>query len=56
MACNLCQNTGFYKGRVCSCITGNADIPDELKSIFGDVFKDKSDGENAERGENCQEK
>jgi hypothetical protein len=31
-------------------------MPDELKHIFGDIFNDKRDGENAERGEKRQEK
>lgn len=54
--CNLCQNTGFYRGAICSCITGKAEIPDELKRMFGDIFGDKKQGENAEGEENCKEK
>lgn len=56
MSCNLCLGTGFYQGQICSCITGKPELPPELKRIFGDIFRDKKQGENAERGENCQEK
>ena len=44
--CRYCHGIGFYKGEVCSCITGaKPEIPQALKDFFGGVFMDKTRGE-----------
>jgi hypothetical protein len=41
--CKICGGCGFLpQGGICSCITGEAKIPDSLKAMFGDIFKDKN--------------
>ena len=40
--CPRCQGAGFYRGQICTCITGEeSEIPQELRDIFGDIFRDK---------------
>ena len=39
--CPRCQGAGFYRGQICTCITGEeSEIPQELSDIFGDIFGD----------------
>jgi hypothetical protein len=35
-SCPICKGTGFSKGKICTCITG--ELPDELPEDFGDIF------------------
>jgi len=40
--CWRCKGTGFDKGKICTCISGEKpELPDGLKQIFGDVFGGK---------------
>jgi len=41
-SCTICHGTGFYKGQICTCITGKRDeLPEEFQDIFGDIFRVK---------------
>lgn len=40
--CTICQGTGFHKGKICVCISGNKDATVEyLKELFGMVDETK---------------
>lgn len=45
MKCELCKNTGFYKGKLCTCVTnpklGTSPEVDCLLNLFGMKEKDK---------------
>jgi hypothetical protein len=44
-SCPICQDTGFTKGKLCFCITGEKpyDLPDGWEDIFGDILRGKKD-------------
>lgn len=47
MKCHICQDTGFYKGKICVCITNpKKDFPEndafnDLLNMFGMMDKKK---------------
>jgi hypothetical protein len=46
--CRICDDIGFYKGKVCVCIAGPKpdDMPDFLKNLFGVFDGKKREGKN----------
>jgi hypothetical protein len=48
--CRICDDTGFFKGAICVCISGKGDPnTDAIKDLFGDIFRDKSQAQSNDK-------